>query len=440
MNRHLFSAFWITAAIALALATPPLPVAAQDLAKVSEVVNKGLGRVLVFQNNQLRGTGSGFVFAKISEDEYYFATNAHVVQSRQNQFMIGFVPDQDSGDVYLFNGRIVEQSGPQDLAILRITRDDETAPIALRPMPIAKEAPDQGDSVASFGFPGIADESTRREINREFFRSSMTTGVVSRRTVSTTWAYPKPIPGNSVRIIQHDASIAKGNSGGPLVNECAVVVGVNTQGLGGGGSQGRVVYQSSVSPELLELIASNNIEITPVAQPCEGKIATPGGETVQAEGPAPTSNTTTIIIVLATLTAAIGGLFALSKARAGASGSGGGARASSGSSSGKAVLDVLVKLSDGRETSVKLTRSQLSKGAVIGRSSTSDIVISDPRVSGRHAELTIKDRKLRIRDLQSSNGTEIDGSRLASGGSVVLSSRSQVKLGDTTFRVQKRPS
>ncbi len=417
-------------ALSIAMISAPRPVLAQDLAKVSSAVNKGLGRVLVFQQGNLRGTGSGFVFGKINDDEYYFATNAHVVQSRQNQFLIGFVPDQKSGEVVLFNGSLVEISGPKDLAILKITRQDDAPRTALRPVAIAAGPPDQGATVASFGFPGVADDASPGKIDREFFRSSMTTGVVGRITVSNRWAYPNPIPGNSVRIIQHDASIAKGNSGGPLVNECAVVVGVNTQGLGTGGNAGRVVYQSSISPELLDFIDRSRITVEAVAKACDGTVTdAAGGATATASAPA--SNGTIVFVVLGTIAAAVGGLLALRKAKSG--GKGGDRTVAS----GKPVLSLRLEMPDGGRTSASLSRAQLTKGAVIGRSSQSDVKLSDPRVSGRHAEITIQDRKLRIRDLNSSNGTLIDGKKIASGGTVALSSRSQVKLGDTIFRIQK---
>ena len=49
---------------------------------------------------------------------------------------------------------------------------------------------------------------------------------------------------------------------------------------------------------------------------------------------------------------------------------------------------------------------------VVGRAVTSDIPIYDPTVSRRHAELTATDQGVRVRDLGSSNGTFVNGTRV----------------------------
>ncbi|NJD60031.1 MAG: FHA domain-containing protein, partial [Anaerolineae bacterium] len=48
----------------------------------------------------------------------------------------------------------------------------------------------------------------------------------------------------------------------------------------------------------------------------------------------------------------------------------------------------------------------------IGRDITNDIVINDAEVSRRHAHLTLEDGRYTIEDLNSTNGTYIDGQRL----------------------------
>jgi len=52
---------------------------------------------------------------------------------------------------------------------------------------------------------------------------------------------------------------------------------------------------------------------------------------------------------------------------------------------------------------------------VVGRAPTSDIPIIDPTISRRHAELHSTDKGFVIRDLGSSNGTFVNGSRIDSG-------------------------
>jgi pSer/pThr/pTyr-binding forkhead associated (FHA) protein len=48
----------------------------------------------------------------------------------------------------------------------------------------------------------------------------------------------------------------------------------------------------------------------------------------------------------------------------------------------------------------------------IGRSTTSDIIISDPSVSKVHAELYIDGNSVSVRDLGSTNGTYVNGNRI----------------------------
>src|SRR5690349_14911585 len=52
---------------------------------------------------------------------------------------------------------------------------------------------------------------------------------------------------------------------------------------------------------------------------------------------------------------------------------------------------------------------------IVGRAPSSDIPIIDPTISRRHAELHSTDKGFVIRDLGSSNGTFVNGSRIETG-------------------------
>ena len=56
---------------------------------------------------------------------------------------------------------------------------------------------------------------------------------------------------------------------------------------------------------------------------------------------------------------------------------------------------------------------EFSKSATIGRRNTNDLIISDKAVSGNHCELTFVDGKVYIEDMNSTNGTFIDGERIS---------------------------
>jgi adenylate cyclase len=49
---------------------------------------------------------------------------------------------------------------------------------------------------------------------------------------------------------------------------------------------------------------------------------------------------------------------------------------------------------------------------VLGRALSSDLPVLDPTVSRRHAELTIEPETVLVRDLGSSNGTFVNGTRV----------------------------
>lgn len=68
----------------------------------------------------------------------------------------------------------------------------------------------------------------------------------------------------------------------------------------------------------------------------------------------------------------------------------------------------------------------------MGRHSTNDFVLDDPRVSAAHLELSRTDDRIRVRDVGSTNGTWIGVSRITD---VELSIGGELMIGDTLIRV-----
>jgi anti-sigma B factor antagonist len=73
-------------------------------------------------------------------------------------------------------------------------------------------------------------------------------------------------------------------------------------------------------------------------------------------------------------------------------------------------------------------------GIAIGRRADSGLVLSDPQVSRRQANVYYRDGLLRVSDLGSMNGTWINGVRIA--GEQTLASGDVLELGDTKLTVQ----
>jgi len=69
---------------------------------------------------------------------------------------------------------------------------------------------------------------------------------------------------------------------------------------------------------------------------------------------------------------------------------------------------------------------------VVGRAPTSDVPVFDPTISRRHAELVASDNGVEVRDLNSSNGTFLNGSRVET---CVVSAGDTITFGKVAFRL-----
>src|SRR5258708_3337591 len=83
----------------------------------------------------------------------------------------------------------------------------------------------------------------------------------------------------------------------------------------------------------------------------------------------------------------------------------------------------------------RLLELRADRPARLGRASDNDIVLEDITVSQHHAVISFDGGRVFLRDLGSSNGTFIDGSRVAGGE---LTSGSVVRLGRVPFVYQEK--
>jgi len=77
---------------------------------------------------------------------------------------------------------------------------------------------------------------------------------------------------------------------------------------------------------------------------------------------------------------------------------------------------------------------QLGRTLVVGRAVTSDIPIYDPTISRRHAEVSLSDNGVRVKDLGSSNGTFLNGAKIAEAEA---GANDVVTFGKVAFRVKE---
>jgi two-component system response regulator GlrR len=69
----------------------------------------------------------------------------------------------------------------------------------------------------------------------------------------------------------------------------------------------------------------------------------------------------------------------------------------------------------------------------IGQHPSNDLVLADPTVSRFHCEILVDERSVRVRDLESRNGTVVDGTRV---GEAWLRDGAELRLGRTALRVR----
>ena len=69
----------------------------------------------------------------------------------------------------------------------------------------------------------------------------------------------------------------------------------------------------------------------------------------------------------------------------------------------------------------------------IGRRDNNSIILADPFVSGSHAKAYVKNNEFYLEDINSTNGTFINGNRIV--GKIKLKVKDEIRLGSTILKV-----
>jgi putative serine protease PepD len=197
-----------------------------------------------FQSPGQQALGSGFVIDKAG----HIVTNYHVVEGA-SEIEIGF-SNHDTR-----KATIVGTDPSTDLAVLKV----DASARALTPLPIAdSDGVEVGDQVVAIGNPFGLERTA-------------TLGIVSalQRAVTAPNGYTID------HVIQTDAPINRGNSGGPLIDLHGRVIGVNSQiETGGEGATGNVGIGFAVPSNTVRTVVAQILDKGHVDRSYVGIVAT----------------------------------------------------------------------------------------------------------------------------------------------------------------------
>lgn len=237
-------------ALALLLTLLAIPASA-DPGDV-DAAARGVVRVVLIGSEDGQPTpvshGTGFAVSPTR-----IVTNAHVVSeaAQDDTLRIGIVPAEGEGGAF---ARVIAVSPRNDLALLEIAKGS----LRLPPLALAGGAVSNLGEVAAVGYPMNVDLAQGLGME-DVFRSQPP--VKSRGFLSGVR------PSRQFDTILHTAPIARGNSGGPLLDPCGRVIGVNSFSTDSVSGDAEFYFAVSLR-ELLPFLKSNGVEPVVNTLPC----------------------------------------------------------------------------------------------------------------------------------------------------------------------------
>ena len=226
---------------------------AQRISKARDAVLPVVVSILTVRQDYQQGepvlsvsSGSGTVISA----QGHIATNAHVTQNGKS-FRIVFFDGRE------LPAKLIGTDTASDLAVL------QAIPPSPEIFPFAKFAENldgltPGDTVLAMGAPwGLSNSMSAGVVNNP--RRLLVSLFDDEADYEDRLGVDEPT-GRYYAWIQHDAAIAPGNSGGPLVDLNGRIVGVNTRGMIVGGDLAFAIPGPDVASVVKRLIAEGKIQ------------------------------------------------------------------------------------------------------------------------------------------------------------------------------------
>ena len=375
---------------------------------------ENLVRLGIYNGNELVGTGSSF---PIGED--IFVTNYHVVidaVTKSSTYDIKALVDVKSGKYITKEVEILNFDEEKDLAVIRIIG------LSMSPLKLISGLDDEttrdkysDSTVFSIGFPGSSDLLQNGTVTKSNIEPASKKGIVSKYS---NFKIDKDFT-ETTNMIETDATINGGNSGGPLVDECGNVIGIAEMKLVVTAVD-NVFYAIRVD-ELISFLDAYNIDYS-TTRGCASSIFKNSGNLFWYL----LAGLFIIIVLL---------VFYISRLH------------QSKSSLSEIINDKIASMQHKKNhNKLEIKQGEVylksltinaedivlskNKSILIGRSSKCDIQIKNSHLSGMHLKVKLlEDKRIFVVDLESTNGSYLNGEKLISKKPFELTRGSKLILG-----------
>ena len=257
----------LSACLAILWVVCMIPHAFADGAQAAKVRGSICAVYFEAWDNQMviAGHGTGFfVGGSESGPVEYIVTNHHVIAdylalgggsagAYENMLLVARL---GAGDVLALS--VVDYDAQRDLAILRLDEPTRNRTAATLRVPGDEMI---GQTAYAIGYPASADNGIDYNSDFRMEDATLTVGTISRLVTEDT---------TGRQIIQTDAAINSGNSGGPLVDEEGNVIGVNTQISLNTSGEREAGYGYAINiAEVTRMLSKNNIDYRTSSHPGE---------------------------------------------------------------------------------------------------------------------------------------------------------------------------